>query len=73
MTGQRWAESGLVIINQLLDGQVFKSFSQLRDKFDLPSSDLSNIPYVQKINDGYVRQYNTHKAMMGTGAERNNR
>ncbi|KAM7369499.1 hypothetical protein PAMP_000739 [Pampus punctatissimus] len=37
---KRWAESGLIIINQLLDGPAFKSFSQLRDKFDLPSSDL---------------------------------
>ena len=37
---KRWAESGLITINQLLDRQVFKAFSQLRDKFDLPSSDL---------------------------------
>lgn len=39
-TYKRWAESGLIIINQLLDGPAFKSFSQLRDKFNLPSSDL---------------------------------
>lgn len=37
---KRLAENGLIIINQLLDGHVFKSFSQLRDKFALPSSDL---------------------------------
>lgn len=36
----RWAEKGLRIINQLLDGQVFKTFSQIKDKFDLPPSDF---------------------------------
>ena len=40
---KQWAETGLIIINQLLDGQVFKSFSQLRDKFDLPLSDLYTV------------------------------
>ena len=39
-TYKRWAETGLTITNQLLDGHVYQSFSQLRDKFDLPSSDL---------------------------------
>ena len=37
---KRWAENGLYTINQLFDGNVFKSFSQLQDKFALPSSDL---------------------------------
>ena len=31
-TYKRWAENGLTIINQLLDGHTFQSFSQLRDK-----------------------------------------
>ena len=37
---KRWAEAGLITINQLMDGHVFRSFSQLKDKFTLPSSDL---------------------------------
>ena len=39
-TYKRWVENGLTIINQLLDGHIFQSFSQLRDKFALPLSDL---------------------------------
>lgn len=37
----RWTESGL-IINQPLDvmGKYLNLFSQLQDKFDLPSNDL---------------------------------
>ena len=37
---KRWAERGLITINQLFDGVVFKSFSQLQEKHDLPSTDL---------------------------------
>ena len=39
-TYRRWAEKGLKIMNELFDGNTLKSFSQLQDKFDLPSSDL---------------------------------
>ena len=37
---KRWAESDLITINQLFDGELFKSFSQLQNEFSLPSSDL---------------------------------
>lgn len=37
---RRWAEKGLRVINQLLDGQVVKTFSQIKDKFDLPQTDF---------------------------------
>ena len=53
---KRWEENGLIIIiNQLLDGHVFKSLSQLGDRFALPSSDLyrylQSRRYVRKNTD----------------------
>lgn len=48
------AGSGLKTIDQLMDGQVFKSFLQIQDKFDLPSSDLYR--YLQ------IRHYVTKNA-----------
>lgn len=50
-----WAERGLLTVNQLFDGNVIKTFAQLRAKFKLPSSDLYKYfqirSYVTKHND----------------------
>lgn len=37
---KRWGELGLLTVNQLLEGDYFKSFAQLQKKFNLPSTDL---------------------------------
>ena len=37
---KRWAEKGLKTINQLFEGNIFRSFQQLKQKFDLPTTDL---------------------------------
>ncbi len=37
---QRWADRGLIIINQLFDGTYIKSFSQLQEQFRLSPKDL---------------------------------
>ncbi|KAJ0059923.1 hypothetical protein NL108_015598 [Boleophthalmus pectinirostris] len=36
----RWANNGLTIINQLIKNTVIKSFSQIQQEFNIPSSDL---------------------------------
>lgn len=52
---QGWAERGLLTVNRLFDGNVFKTFAQLREKFKLPPSDLYKYfqirRYVTKHND----------------------
>lgn len=37
---RRWAEKGLVTINQLFENNTLRAFSQLQEKFDLPSNDM---------------------------------
>lgn len=50
-----WAERGLISVNQLFEGNVFKTFDQLKVKFKLPSNDLYKYlqirSYVTKHND----------------------
>lgn len=40
MAFRRWAEKGLVTIDQLFENNTLRSFSQLQEKFDLPMNDL---------------------------------
>ena len=36
----KWKERGLVVLDQLFDGPVLKSFEQLKEKYDLPNQDF---------------------------------
>lgn len=40
LTYRRWAEKGLVIVNQLFENITLRSFSQLQEKIGLPANDL---------------------------------
>jgi len=48
-----WAERGLLTVDQLFDKNVFKTFTQLRAKFKLPSSDLYKYFQIR----GYVTKH----------------
>lgn len=52
---KRWADKELIIINHLLCGQTFKSFSQLKEEFSLLQKDLYR--YLQ------IRDYVTKHAL----------
>ena len=37
---ERWRERGIVVLDQLFEGSVLKSFEQLKEKYELPTQDF---------------------------------
>lgn len=63
----RWAENKRITVNQLFEGNVIKSFAQLRNNFNQPSRDHDR--YLQ-INNYMTKHMDWDQIRRGTNIEK---